>query len=69
MRWASLPGFGGRIPLSSDAIEPVEGFLTTAPDDSWLEQHPAPRSPWGPVHGTGFGSSLEPDVRSRVFYS
>ncbi len=49
MRWASLPGFGGRIPVSSGAIEPVERFLTTAPDespdDSWLGQHPAPRSP------------------------
>ena len=34
MRWASLPGFGGRIPLSSGAVEPVERFLTTVPDNS-----------------------------------
>lgn len=52
MRWASRPGLGGRIPLSSGAIEPVERFLITAPDNSWLSQPPDPRSPWDFDHGT-----------------
>jgi len=34
MRWASLRGIGGRIPLSSGALEPVERFLTTVADKS-----------------------------------
>jgi len=67
MRWASLAGFGGRIPPSSGTIEPVERFLTTVPDNPWLGQPPAPRSPWVPSMVPGLGHHIQPAVLNLVF--
>ncbi len=53
MRCASLVGFGGRIALSSGAIEPVERFLIATPDTRRPGPPSAPRSPWGPPMGSG----------------
>lgn len=67
MRWASLPGFSGRIPLSSGAIEPVERFLTTVPDNRCLGQPLDPWSPWVPSMGPGLGHHIQPAVLNLGF--